>query len=312
MVISSSVNANNYNNRYQQLCENDVFGSVGKEIDDKNWLPKGKPFGNGEIYPCKIFVNGKELQFSNEGVIKINGEFYISSSESASIISFIKDKSEFIRKNSIEISKVDFDQVVNGKGVKLKIQVEYPGMFGKTLKTVYFHLESYVELATCCYFYTNRLFNEMYVVSKQAVRLDDYGLVIYDDDGYVKNLKMQKLFIARTGEEITTKTVLKKIKTDIKCWFFPESGSVGMESLNKVDEALENVELYLTNVENNGLLVKVLVHSVAVTAVRAGTRLGQAGIKLRKREFLQSLLALEKSNKSIADILIKMFLVHKI
>ena len=136
-------------------------------------------------------------------------------------------------------------QKVNGKGVDFKITIQDQNLFGQVTKYTYYHLESMIELGMREHFYTNRLQKEMYVVDKPATREGGYGLVVYED-GYIKNVKMEKLYILKkdsTVEKITAFTVLKKGLVGAYDKIIPD-GWGDIENLNKADEALGTVSGY--------------------------------------------------------------------
>eukprot|EP00833_Pecoramyces_ruminatium_P006228 jgi/Orpsp1_1/1180260/evm.model.c7180000072699.1 len=303
--FNSFPNGSLYNHdRDRQLDEMDVYGEIGREVEEKGWYPNNGTLGIGEIYACTIYINGTSLKVKNNGdMLKIGKEYYISTAIFDEIANTIQSMQLFIKKLE-DIFNPELEQEIDDKGIKLKYSIER--MVDEELKSEdYYHLESIINYGTISYFYTNRLQQEIYIVSDIATKIKDYGYVLLSHDGIMRNLKYEKLFTE--GEEVVESKILTLNKN--KKWI-----SLGKDDYNeKIFNHLYKVfnsYLYLIPRDSGGedknekmttknfIIIEILNCDTKIALVRPGIKVKNSIGAIRKREFLQSLFTLNKIDES--------------
>ena len=306
--VAAGIGLNIGLDREKQIDERDVFSEIGRQVEEKGWIPEGRMLGPGRIYTGTMYVHGKEIKIEeSDKLIKVGNEFYVCEDTLPKISSNNFVKANGIKMLTLKGTYADIDnelgfeygQKVNGKGVEFKIKIQEQSNSGRITEATYYHLESMIELGMREHFYTNRLQKEMYVVKNAATREGGYGLVVYEDD-YIKNVKMENLYILkkdRTVEEITPFTVMKKGLVGLYDKIIPDNWG-DIENLNKADEALGDIILVSASTAAGlgetgfALTPQGAVVVVSSLAVAAGAGLGQACVRVAKKDICGALLSL--------------------
>ncbi|KAL6630747.1 ankyrin repeat-containing domain protein [Neocallimastix sp. 'constans'] len=316
-----------YDNRDRQLDAMDVYGEVGRKVDEKGWLPNYGKIGEGDIYACTIYIDGIPLTISGDGeMLKIGKELYITNRLYDDLIKILKDRSIFVKELKEIFNSKIVEEELNDKGLSPTYKIERIGNGeGESNRLeVYYHLESIILYGTPGYFYTNRLQQELYIItSEEAVRIKNYGFLIFSKEGIVKNLKLNPIYnsgeVLRNDVHLFEKyspwLTLEKENTDIEI----EISSLLEEKLinrylhliptNDKNERDENGKNGNGNEKNNNddhdngrdnpIIIELLHSPLKLLLATAGQTIKNSMMIIRKREFLQSLLILNNRNTSL-------------